>query len=547
MKKNYHVITNALILLCGLISSSGHAKRLVLLEEFTNTGCGPCASFAPLLDELMDSRLGDVVVIRNHAYFPASNDPWYLGDKEGLDSRLNTYSIDAVPATFIDGTMTENSIESINHLIDERLALPELVNLTASSSMEDNTLSISIDAEALENLDYDNLRLHVAVIEEEYISPHHLGNGETEFRNCVAKYVTGADGFDMNSLSKAGDKSSYSTSWEIAGIYDITQIGVVAFIQDMNTKEVIATVYIPRAPDTNDGARIVELIGAPTKICSTHYSVGVRFRNIGENPLTSCNICVEINGEVQKTPWSGNLQYLETEFFQSPDFTEFTLADENEKNVVNIYLSDINGTPIQSEPQSSDFDGAPRCEYSAQLSVFTDNKPEETSYVVYDSNDEVIYSSEPFTEKRKFYKTILPLLGEDCFRVVFTDTGEDGIAGDAGNGYFSLYQINAEGKSKLILQDTFREKTASFNFQLCDAADVELLENVDSSDWKLEGTEFIPLTAGQLVVADMKGRIVLSQALNAEESVDLTSIGAEIYLLTFYTDSKSSRAKILVR
>lgn len=45
-------------------------RRLVLMEEFTNQGCGPCAAFAPKFEHTVWSRLGDVVALTYHGNYP---------------------------------------------------------------------------------------------------------------------------------------------------------------------------------------------------------------------------------------------------------------------------------------------------------------------------------------------------------------------------------------------------------------------------------------------------------------------------------------------
>ena len=64
-------------------------KRLVLVEEFTNTGCGPCASWSPVLDSALFYRMGECIAIKYHSSYPDRNDPFYLYDqenKEGVDA-----------------------------------------------------------------------------------------------------------------------------------------------------------------------------------------------------------------------------------------------------------------------------------------------------------------------------------------------------------------------------------------------------------------------------------------------------------------------------
>ena len=82
MKKLTMILVLTTILLGNVCNIQ--AKRLVLFEQFTNTACGPCAKFSPSCDSLLMVRLGDVVSIQYHFYYPAGNDPFYLQEMENL-------------------------------------------------------------------------------------------------------------------------------------------------------------------------------------------------------------------------------------------------------------------------------------------------------------------------------------------------------------------------------------------------------------------------------------------------------------------------------
>ena len=53
MKRLYPLMTAGLLSVLPLCAQ----KPLVLIEEFTNTGCGPCASWSPVLDATIDYHL----------------------------------------------------------------------------------------------------------------------------------------------------------------------------------------------------------------------------------------------------------------------------------------------------------------------------------------------------------------------------------------------------------------------------------------------------------------------------------------------------------
>ena len=70
MKKKY---TFLLLLLFVALHLSAQ-QHLVLIEEFTNTGCNPCASWSPELDQVIEDRLGECIAIKYHSGYPDSGD-----------------------------------------------------------------------------------------------------------------------------------------------------------------------------------------------------------------------------------------------------------------------------------------------------------------------------------------------------------------------------------------------------------------------------------------------------------------------------------------
>ena len=99
MKKKY---TFLLLLLFVALHLSAQ-QHLVLIEEFTNTGCNPCASWSPELDQVIEDRLGECIAIKYHSGYPDSSDEYYNYDKPTQQTRLDYYGVTGVPTTFVNG------------------------------------------------------------------------------------------------------------------------------------------------------------------------------------------------------------------------------------------------------------------------------------------------------------------------------------------------------------------------------------------------------------------------------------------------------------
>lgn len=545
MKKSQLIFLTGLALGSIAFTGSVSAKHLVLHEKFTNTGCAPCARFAPASDSLLNMRLSDVVAVTYHGFYPQPDDPFYIASKDDVDPRISLYDVTGYPSVFLNGAQIQTSIPAIEQQIDRLLEDEQVMDLSIASVLKDGKLNVKVTATPLKELGNSNLRLFVAAAEETVVLPGPAANGEIEFNHEFRHFLHDPAGYDMGDFSTL-TPATFENEWTVEGFDNTDELCVVAWIQDMETKEVIEACYAPKSTDLTEAAKVLLVEDTPEAICSPHYSAKVYFRNLGNKPLTSCNICVSINGSVQKTPWTGNLGYLESDIVVTPDFTDFTFDQDAATNVTNIFISDLNGTDEVSNYYSRNFTNSVVGENAVELALFTDNKPEETSWELYDSDNNLLETSEPFTEKRKFYRTVFDLPNDGCYRIKFTDNGGDGIIGDYGNGYYKLTQKTSDGKSKMITQGDFGGAEHTVFFRLANAT-TGLTDAVTtgfsfSAD---KGVLNIPC-GGSLTVADASGRVIMTRRVQAGE-IPLKELTPGVYVVRLATDSEPYYKTILVK
>lgn len=544
-KQNLNRLVIGFIALASMFNSK--ADRLVLFEEFTNSGCGPCAKFAPGVDSLLIVRLGDVVSIKYHVNYPDPRDPFYLNEQDNLDIRRNFYDISGVPSVVLDGKQISASVPAISNKIDELKTGKQKLSLKMENSITAGNLNLKVNVKPLESYDNENLRLFVTVIEEEVIFDKPTSNGETEFRGVLKKFLPDANGYNLGKLTDTNKEYVYETSWPVTGFYNEDQLAVVAFVQDIVTKEVYETAYAPKQTDQTEAAKVILVQDTPNRICSPYYSAKVLFRNTGSNNMTTANICIDINGSVQKTPWTGNLAYLESATMVTPTFTDFKLNEEGQANMVKVYVSDINGTQAQSAKAELTFDNAIEAQESVQLTLFTDNKPEETSWKLYNSVGDVVDEGGPYTEKRKFIKTFLNTKDDDCYMLEFLDSGNDGIKGDFGNGYYKLDQYLSDGKHMMILQGDYDGGKHQIFFKLKNSSAVA---KTFSNDWCRyssadKSIEINVSGCGNLTVTDLMGRTVYARMVEGVESISLKELHG-IYIVNLIVGKDAYTQKIVI-
>ena len=438
--------------------------RLVLFEEFTNTSCDPCADFSPAFDEVLYRRLGDMVAITYHYNFPSPQDPFYLASASDVMTRAQFYGVTGVPALRVNGEHVgawgyETYLDAY---IDGAGAMAQKATIDTEASLDGDRLTVDVTVKDVASASAD-LRLFVAAVEERVEWDTPAANGERAWNYVLRKLLTGAEGQAVEGGRVT--PASYTFDWQTDNYADPAELGLVTFLQDMATGEVLATVYTPRPTGSDSAAKILKVLNAPARICSPLFTSDLMVRNTGRSPLTSATLNVSINGSVQQTPWTGRLGYLEVDTLHIPAFTAFTLAD-GKANEVELWLSALNGTQEESVHKAFTLANAYRAQNQVRLTVMTDNAPEEISWKVFNSAGDVVAEDGPYTEARKKQVADLPLYADDCYTLTFADAGGNGITGDNGRGYFMLHEVSAEGKTRLLVQDTYTTATHSVAFSL---------------------------------------------------------------------------------
>lgn len=530
MKKSLLYIIPLTLSALASMPQQAQARHLVLHEKFTNTGCGPCARFAPASDSLLNMRLGEVVPITYHGNYPSPRDEFYVANKEHIDARIAQYDITGYPSVIVNGKQVNTSIPSIDDAIEAALAAEQTMDLTLDTKFADGKLNVKLTATPLKALNNPNLRLFVCAVEDVVKLDKMAPNGQTEFHYEVRGFLQEPGGHDMGAFADLSP-AVFENEWQVTGFVNTDLMSVVAWLQDVTTGEVIECAYAPRSTDKPDAAQVLLVKDTPDAICAPFYHATLTFRNNGFQPLTSCNICVNINGSIQKTPWRGELDYLEKVTVTTPLFTEFDLDPDSKTNQCLIYISDINGSEAQSDSYPVPFKNSVVGRNAVEVSVFTDNKPEETSWQLFDAAGNLLESSEPFTEKRKFHKHVFDLKSDGCYRLVFTDKGGDGIIGQYGNGYYKLSQRTTDGKTKMIAQNDFAGAEHTIFFRLEDATSgVEDAMADKAMTWDAASRTLSFGTPVSVRVADTAGRLVYNDAeVNA---IDCTDWAPGIYVVS---------------
>lgn len=316
-------------------------QRLVLVESFSQASCGPCASQNPALEALMAANPTKAIAVKYQVSWPGT-DPMNAQNPTDAAARDDYYGITGVPDRILDGTNMNVDQAAIN----TRYAVPAPVNMTVSHVMNSatNTVNVIVTINAPAIWNPSNTVMQLAMIERNITFTSAPGsNGETEFHNVMRKMLPSPTGSAVNATnftSANGTQTFTFTDVTIPTyIYDLNEIGFVAWVQNNTTKEVYQAGYSAPIPLPNYG--VVASINAPGYSCSSSLNGAVAvLQNTGANTITSATVNYKIdNGMVQTAPFSGNLTVGSTSNFTIPTTTTTSGA-----HTLSVYLTNINGS-----------------------------------------------------------------------------------------------------------------------------------------------------------------------------------------------------------
>ena len=296
----------AFALLFVTVVSAQH-KRRVLLEEFTNASCGPCASQNPTFNATVAANMQYLTPIKYQTSWPGF-DPMNVQTQVDVAPRVTYYAVSGVPNLQQNGTLdifplttySPAMIQSAyNNLTPVTMTLTHAFNATYDSVL----INVSVKSDAALN---GTLKLRVAVIEDEIVFPTAPGsNGEKDFYQIMRKMLPNGAGTTAGNFT-AGQTKNYSFAWKLANFYDLNQMSVAAFLQDDLTKEVLQSVRsepLPTIPE--DGVQVFteNLLG-----CAPGYSPSFTLMNSGNAELTSAHVRYrQGTGAWSDLNWTGSL------------------------------------------------------------------------------------------------------------------------------------------------------------------------------------------------------------------------------------------------
>lgn len=548
MKKFLSLLTLSLIIGIGFINAQN--QRTVVLECFTSTTCGPCASANPALDNLINNNADNLIAIKYHVNWPAAGDPMNLHNPGDVSSKVSFYSINAVPYSVGDGTWVGNSSSVSQAMINQWAAVdsPIDMRMTHYFNAAQDTMFVVVMGRASSAINSNSLKLNISVIEKtmEYASAPG-SNGERIFHNVMKKLLPSAAGTSIAAM-EAGDYFAYKYSWALANVMNVSELTAVAWLQDGTTKQMIQGCKSSDdvQPFFAKQAKISKLDHTKKTICSSSVNPDIYVTNFGSETINSLAVNVSVNGtSIADLTWQGNIDFGKT---AKINFGELNFADVEtlENNEMIFEITQINGAADEYAPGTYRyaFEESPVVvNKTLKLSIRTDDEPQNITWdIVKTSNGEVVVSGGPYEEPHKVYSENIELVDDDCYMFTIYDAGGNGMAG--GNG---LYGIKV-GSQTIISGNDFTDKESNeFYFTKNDG----VAENIgnDAHIYPNPSNGFITVDVegmNVLTVYNTTGQMVYNQSINDKTTVDLSKLEKGTYLMVLTTKEGKNTKQVIV-
>lgn len=282
-------------------------QRRVLIEEFTNASCPPCASQNPAFNATLKANEEFLTPVKYQTNWPGF-DPMNQQTQTEVLPRVQYYGVDGVPNGRQNGVlevfpMNTYSATTIQNAYNNLTP----VTITLSHSFTADYDSVLIDLAIKSEVDLTGtLRLRVAVLENEIIFNEPPGStNEKEFFQVMRKMLPNSSGTATGDFA-AGETKTYSFAWPMKNIYDLNELCAAAWLQNDATKEVWQSERT--FPIGGIPAAGVEVVADKTFACATGAAPYFTLTNTAAGQLTSVDLRYRIaNGAWKDMTWTGDL------------------------------------------------------------------------------------------------------------------------------------------------------------------------------------------------------------------------------------------------
>lgn len=227
-----------------LFNTTEAGDRMMLIEFFTSSTCGPCASNNPILTAFMNTADAErIASIGFHMNWPApGNDPMYLYNTSDNTTRRTYYGVNAIPAGFFDGIISvplPYAQSTFQSYFDARKNILSPVTIIVRDSTYGDSVLVRVNVLCETFLANPNVTMHTIVYEDliHYASPPGT-NGETDFHTVMRKMLPSGSGTPL--ILTPGYNKDFVFRYKMDPVWTAARIKSLVYIQGSD-KEILNT------------------------------------------------------------------------------------------------------------------------------------------------------------------------------------------------------------------------------------------------------------------------------------------------------------------
>jgi hypothetical protein len=234
------------IVLFLIIPVDAAQRQCVLVEGFTNAGCGPCATYNPGIRAVLTAMTRDTCIkISYHVSWPGT-DPFYSWNTFEANARVNYYGVGSVPDLFVDYVLQpEPSVPTTlraNIRTRYMVSSPCTISISATPAAS-NTFHYIASVTAEQDMSGSNYRLYVMLVNDliTYTTPPGT-NGETQFPEPFRDTSPNANPGQPFAIG-AGQVYSLDGYLNRDASWDLSNCTAIAFVQNSTNREILQTTW----------------------------------------------------------------------------------------------------------------------------------------------------------------------------------------------------------------------------------------------------------------------------------------------------------------
>ena len=236
----------AFFVLLGQLAAQAPVKRYVMIEHFTNSRCGICASRNPAFFNTINAQSDQVHHLSIHPSVPYPQCVFHQANTTENNALAANYNIAGTPRVALNGNLLPAGnpllpLASFNAALGQTSPLSVKVIETSGMSR-----TVMVELTAMTALPAGNYRLFVAVAEKtiNQLTP----NGESVHHNVFRQMLNTVNGQTINLMP--GQTQTFSFNYNVAANWNADEIYTLAWVRNMDNKEIL-----------NSGTRFDQTIG----------------------------------------------------------------------------------------------------------------------------------------------------------------------------------------------------------------------------------------------------------------------------------------------